>query len=300
MKLQMSPFGHHPEGFDVRTLRANSKLLDYSFLFWIRHVVSCPISHRESLVAVILKQFSKFRTVSWMVISMSLDSKRLWRLVIGVEEVEEWLLGGNFREHMGNAARQLQDWCSSIAQLLKAYSTLLLEKPWTIWRLDLKDFLGPEQRFAAPSNCNAKSEESEESLQSSVGQANLFQARLTNPILGHGHVEWSLLKARLGFFVRERNQNIFLSGEEDTTGEESVFVQQAASGKRLSPAMAGLAAVLVDEEYHYGFVIITNGCRSGLSSLIWNSHIECAIELGLFDCSIRNMARDQENTSPLE
>lgn len=66
MKLQTSLFSHHPEGFDVRMLQANSKLLDYSFLFWIRHVVGCPTSHRESLVAVILKHFSKLMTVFWM------------------------------------------------------------------------------------------------------------------------------------------------------------------------------------------------------------------------------------------
>ncbi|KAL8969768.1 MAG: hypothetical protein Q9197_004170 [Variospora fuerteventurae] len=178
-KLQMAPFSHHPEGFDVRMLQSKSKLLDYSFLFWIRHVHGCPISHRESLVAVILKHFSNFMTVSWMVISMSLDSKGLWRLVIGVEEVEEWLLEGNTQENMGVAARHLQDWCSSIAKLLKAYSTLLLENPWLIWRLDLKGFLGLEQRFAAPSNCIDRSKESEESLQSSAGQATDLQARST-------------------------------------------------------------------------------------------------------------------------
>ena len=260
MKLQMSPFSHHPEGFDIRMLQANSKLLDYSFLFWIHHVVSCPTSHRESLVAVILKHFSKFMTVFWMVISMSLDSRGIWRLVIGVEEVEEWLLEGTSRENMGDAARHLQDWCSSITKLLKAYSTLLFENSWTIWRLDLKSFLGQEQRFAAPSNCIDKSEESEESLQS-AGQANGLQARSKNPILGHD--EWSLLNARLGFFVHGRNQNIFLSGESRTSGEECLFVQHAESGKRLSPATAGLAAVHVDEKFHYGFVVTAKVSAQG-------------------------------------
>lgn len=153
---------------------------------------------------------------------------------------------------MGDAARHLQDWCSSITKLFKAYSTLLLENVWTIRRLDLNIFLGQEQPFAAPSNCIDKSEESGESLQS-AGQANGLQAGSMNPILGHN--KGSLFKARVGFFVHERNQNIFLSGESDTYGEDGLFVQQAESGKRLSPATAGLAAVHVDEKHHYGFVI---------------------------------------------
>ena len=90
-----------------------------------------------------------------------------------------------------------------------------------------------------------RSEESEESLQN-AGQANGLQAGSKNPILGHN--KWSLLKARLGFFVHERNQNIFLSGESDTSGEECLFVQHAESGKRLLPATAGLAAVHVGNQ----------------------------------------------------
>ena len=253
-KLQMLPFDHHPEGFDVRTLQSNKKLLDYSLFFWIHHVLCCPISHRESLVAVIVKHFSKFMTVSWIVVSLSLDSKGLWRLVIGVEEVEEWLLKENLQENMGDAARHLLDWCSGTVKLLKAYSTVLLENPWTIWKLDLKAFLGPEQRFAAPIDCFHKSKESEESLQSSTAQTDRLWATPRNLALGHN--EWSLLKARLGFFVHDRNQNIFLSGEQETSEEgECLFVQHAESGKRLSPATAGLAGVFVDEDYHYGDVI---------------------------------------------
>ena len=261
-KLRMASFSHHPEGFDVRMLQSKSKLLDYSFLFWIRHVHGCPISHCESLAAVILKHFSNFMTVSWIVMSMSLDSKGLWRLVIGVEEVEDWLLEGNSRENMGDAARHLQDWCSSIAKLLKAYSTLLLENPWPIWSLDLKGFLGPEQRFAAPSNCIDRSKESEESLQSSAGQATHLQARSTNPILGHNY---SSLKACLGFFVHERNQNVFLSGEDSASweGEECLFVQHAESGKRLPPATAKLAAVLVNKIYHHLYVITAKVSAQG-------------------------------------
>ena len=253
-KLQMFPFDHHPEGFDVRMLQANKKFLDYSLFFWIHHVLCCPINHRESVVAIISKHFSNFKTVSWIVVSMSLDSKGLWRLVIGIEELEEWLLKENPEEKMSDPARHLLDWCSGTAKLLKAFSTVLLDNPWAIWRLDLKAFLGPEQQFAAPINCFDRSTESEESLQSSTGQADRLRATPRNMTLDHN--EWSLLKARLGFFVHDPNQNIFLSGEQETSEEgECLFVQHAESGKRLSPATAGLAGVFVDEDYHYGDVI---------------------------------------------
>ncbi len=256
-KLQIAPFDHHPDGFDVRLFREKNKLLEYSFCFWIHHVLNCPLSHRESLIAIMLKHFSNSMTVSWIVVSMLLDSKGLWRLLIGVEEVEEWLIADNPQENMSEVARCLQHWCSGVAKLLKAYSTLLLENPWTIWRLDLNSFLGPEQRFSAPSNCFAHRTETEESLKTSTGQASSSQKSSTVPKLGHdlGHGQWSLMKARLGFFVHDPNQNIFLSGEQSTTEEgECLFVQHAETGKRLSPATAGLAAVLVDERYHRGYV----------------------------------------------
>ncbi len=253
-KLQIAPFDHHPDGFNVRLLREENKLLDYGFVFWIHHVLCCPISHRESLVAIMLKHFSNFMTVSWIVVSMLLDSKGLWRLVIGVEEVEEWLVADNTQEDMSEVARCLQHWCSGVAKLLKAYSTLLLENPWTIWRLDINSFLGLEQRFSAPSNCFAHRTETEESLESSTGQESSSQKAPIVPNLDHN--QWSLFKAKLGFVVHDPSQNIFLGGEKSTTTVgECLFVQHAESGKRLSPATAGSAAVLVDEEYHYGYVI---------------------------------------------
>ena len=254
VKIQIFPFDQHPKGFDIRMLQANNKLLEYSFFYWIYHVVGCPIDHRESVIAIILEHFSNFMTVSWVVVSMSLDPRGLWRLLIGVEEVEEWLQKDNSKVKMSDAARHLQNWCSGTIKLLKAYGTLLLANPWTIWRLDLKAFLGPEQGFAASSNCFDQSNESEEGLQSSKGQANQLLRTIKNPTLDHN--QWSLLKARLGFFVHDRNQNIFLSGEDSTSEEgECLFVQQAETGKRLSPATAGLATVLTDDELHYGNVI---------------------------------------------
>ena len=250
----MTSFDYHPKGFDIRMLQANKKLLEYSFFYWIYHVVGCPIDHRESVVAIILKHFSNFMTVSWIVVSMSLDPRGLWRLLIGVEEVEEWLQKENNEENMSDAAKHLQYWCSGTTKLLKAYGTLLLANPWTIWRLDPRAFLRSEQGFAASSNCFDQSKECEESLQSSKGQANQLQRTPRNPTLGHN--QWSLLKARLGFFVHDRNQNIFLSGEDSTSKEgECLFIQHAETGKRLSPATAGLATVLSDDELHYGHVI---------------------------------------------
>lgn len=74
VNLQMSPFDHRPKGFDIQMLRANWKLLEYSFFFWIHHVLDCPINNRESVVAIILRHFSNFITVSWIVVSMLLDS----------------------------------------------------------------------------------------------------------------------------------------------------------------------------------------------------------------------------------
>ena len=116
---------------------------------------------------------------------MSLDPRGLWRLLIGVEEVEDWLQRDNSEDILSGPAGHLQHWCSGTTKLLKAYGTLLLVNPWTIWRLDLKAYLGPEQGFAAPSNCFDQSKESEERLQSSKGQANQLRTTPTNPTLGH-------------------------------------------------------------------------------------------------------------------
>lgn len=257
-KVEILPFDHRPKDFDICMLQANKKLLDYSCFFWIHHVIGCPIDYREFIVGIIAKHFSGFMTVSWIVLSMLLDSKGLWRLVIGIEELEEWLLQGTSQENLSDAARHLQEWCSGTARLLNAYSTLLVNNPWTIWRLDLKAFFGLEQRYAALGNCFEKSEESEQDLQAFTGS----QTAYTKPRLGHN--QWSLLKARLGFFVHERKQNIFLSGEQSTSAEgECLFVQHAESGKRLSPATAGLATVLVDEKYHYGHVVTAKVSAQG-------------------------------------
>jgi hypothetical protein len=174
--------------------------------------------------------------------------------LIGIEELEEWLHQGNLEENLGGAERHLQDRCSEIARLLRAYNTLLLDNPWPIWRLDLKAFLGLEQSSAASIIYSYESKKGEESLQSSTDQASQSQIIPQNPTLSYK--KWSLMKARLGFFVYDRDQNILLSDDEKTSEEgECLFVQHAGSGKRLSPATAGLATVLTDNEYYGGHVI---------------------------------------------
>ena len=254
VKLKKSHFDHRPEDFDIQVFQADKKLLSYSHLFWIHHVLGCPISHRDSMIAIISNHFTNFMTISWIVFSMLADPKGLWRLLIGIEEMEGWLLEGNSQGRMSDTAGHLQDWCTGTIKLLKAYSTLLLDHPWAIWKLDFEAFLGPERQSAVSIDYFDGSLESEQIIQSFTDQALSSQTTPRKPVLAHN--AWSLLKARVGFFVYDRTQNIFLSGESRTSGEgECLLVQHAESGKRLSPATAGLAAVLLEEEYRQGYVI---------------------------------------------
>ena len=291
VKLQMTPFEHRPKGFDIRMLQANGKLLEYSFFFWIHHVLGCPTNNRESVVAIILRHFSNFMTVSWVVVSMLLDVRGLWRFLIGIEELEEWLHQGNPEGKLDGAKKLLHDWCSGIARLLKAYNTLLLDNPWGVWRLDLRTFLGLEQSSAASINYFHESNKSEENLQSCTDQAAQSQTIPQNATLGHN--EWSLMKATLGFFVYDQNQNIFLSGEKETSEEgECLFVQHARSGKRLSPATAGLATVLADQKKYGGYVITAKISEQGkYLAVIYNKWLSIwAIQSGI---KFSNRLRDR-------
>lgn len=237
----------------IHDLRNENKLIEYTCFFWVHHVLDCPTNNRENALALITSHFSYFVTLSWIVTSLLLDSRGLWRLFIGVEEIQDWLIDDKVENERSDSERCVGEWCLGLLKVFKNYGTLLLESPWIIWRLDLNAFTGAEQPLIELSDYLKVSRESEYVFHGSMTSACRLQEIPANAKLDHN--QWSLLKARLGFFVYDTNQKIFLSGEKTTTnGEECLFVQNAESGRRLTPAIAGIS---------HGYVITAKISREG-------------------------------------
>ncbi|MCJ1423804.1 Serine active site containing protein 1 [Sticta canariensis] len=253
--------------------RKENKLIEYTCFFWVHHVLDCPSDNRENVLALIARHFSYFMTLSWIVTTLLLDSRGLWRLFIGVEEIQDWLCDGKTENERSNSERHVREWCLGVLEVFKSYGTLLLERPGTVWRLDLTAFIGAEQPLLASSNRSSVSKESEHVFQGSIASPSRLQRILANTQLGHN--QWSLFKARLGFFVYDRNQKIFLSGEMRTEpGEECLFVQHAETGRRLSSATASLAIIGLDNKRLYGLVITAKiSCKGRYFAIAYNSWV---------------------------
>ena len=235
-------------------LREKNKLIEYTCFFWVHHVLDCPPDNRENVLALIARHFSHFMTLSWIATTLLLDSRGLWRLLIGVEEIQYWMCVEQAENEQSNAERRVREWCLGMLEVFNNYGTLLLECPGMVWRLDLTAFIGAKQPLLASSNCSSVSTESEHVFQGSIASASPIQKIPSVAKLGHNQL--SLLKARLGFFVYDRNQKIFLSGEEYTRrGGECLFVQHAETGRRLFPATASLVTFGPDEDLLSGSVI---------------------------------------------
>lgn len=246
----------------IHDLRNENKLIEYTCFFWVHHVLDCPTNNRENVLALIASHFSNFVTISWIVTSLLLDSRGLWRLFIGVEEMQDWLTDGKVENEQSDSERCVEEWCLGLLKVFKNYGTLLLESPWIIWRLDLTAFIGAEQPLIELSDYLKVSRESEYVFQGSMTSACRLQEIPANEKLDHN--QWSLLKARLGFFVYDKNQKVFISGEQSTTnGEECLFVQNAESGRRLTPAIAGLVEIGAEHSTRHGYVITAKISREG-------------------------------------
>jgi hypothetical protein len=226
---------HHPDRF-----------LGYACLHWIFHALDCPLEYRDMLAQTLVDHMGDPEIArSWLEKALTLDRRGLWRLVIGVEDLQALLVE---RREMGDAANgvyQAYEWCTRILICLDDYGTAFTRNPTLMQtlQLELMDVKGGEERVHTTlSTTRREAEESYYGLNKLIDKDIEFErTHLGYEEAGH----FNLWKAQLGFFVYEPNQRLFFSGEHYTgalgsNDAEWLYGQDAETGRRLPPVIKTL------------------------------------------------------------
>ena len=232
--------------------------LEYSCIYWIYHALDCPINHGNDMARLLTDRFTAVVTRFWLEGSLQLDRRGLWRLMIGIEELDSFF---RERKEMSDATTdvsQVCEWCAGLRSCLDNYGTSFMKSPSFVQTLDLRSFyLGKPSKSIAEPGLNDHQE---------VGMVlcGLGTPTASNPdfertqLAYEEGVQFDVWKATLGFFVYDSTQDVFFSGEKTTheptkldfgLPQEWLFVQQAETGRRLPPVTQNIRENTDEENY---------------------------------------------------
>ena len=253
--IERSPLVSIPNHSMIRSNKSNEvfnddTFLEYSCIYWVYHSLDCPIKHGNDL-ALLLHNYiiSSEATRSWLQTSLLLDRRGLWRLAIGLEELEALFTEMKETGNVTKDVSQSYEWCAGVRSCLDEYGTTFMKSPSLIQTLKLESFSLGESRVSV-AEPRVENQREVEVLLHKSGTPTARDSDFERTHLGYEnqHVRYfNLWKAELGFFIYDPNQNIFFNGEMNpgewsTTDhfEEWLFVQNAENGKRLSPVALDL------------------------------------------------------------
>ena len=110
-------------------------------MHWTYHSLDCSTEWGNDVAHWLTDQFTSAEvTRYWLEGSLLLDRKGLWRLVIGIEELEVFFYERRKMDDASENALQMCEWCTGIRNILKDYGTIFMESPSLIQTLDLESF----------------------------------------------------------------------------------------------------------------------------------------------------------------
>ena len=239
--------------------------LGYSCIYWTYHTLDCPIEWGNDMAHWLTDQFtSPAVTCNWLEESLLLDRKGLWRLAIGIEELEVFFCERREMDDASEDVSQMCEWCTGIRNILDHYGAIFMEFPSLIQTLELGSFyLGKPSKSLSESG--SENEREVEIVLHESRTPTVSDPDFERTHLGYeGYEHFNLWKAELGFFVYDPNQDVFFSGEKSLDAglrsgsrvrQEWLFVQQATTGKRLPPVAKDLGKNVSSPDYSLGSVI---------------------------------------------
>jgi hypothetical protein len=91
--------------------------LDYVCIYWTQHALSCSVGDLDDLAHLLIEQFaSSVVTRYWLERSLLLDPKGLWRLAIGIEDLETLFFHNQRMGHSTDEISQICMWCASVSE----------------------------------------------------------------------------------------------------------------------------------------------------------------------------------------
>jgi hypothetical protein len=114
-----------------------SGLLNYSCQHWIQHAIESPAESANDLARLLYRTLTPTVTHSWIEQSLILDSRGLWRLSIGLEELNSYFVIAREKDLTNEEVVGLCHWCTNVQTYLSMYGTAFTQSPHLVQILEL-------------------------------------------------------------------------------------------------------------------------------------------------------------------
>lgn len=270
----LRPIGAEEEKPDLSLLRSKNPFLEYACFSWMIHLTDCTSMEALEVFRSVHCTFDSPATFGWIESCMALQPQDVPRLLIGLEEVRDWIdslqIGTVIADDLSYTFAL--KWCTTMEQVLKEYSPVLEERTADIYYLDLATIFaahGLTETYKKHGGVIRRERCSRFST-----DRNPRPARKNIPLCRQLQMPSKTEIYGLGFFIYESNRDIYLSGLQK---QPTLFAQSASSGKRLLPLSDPeardlyhlLSYEISGDGNHLGVVYISDSEGQRLSIAIW-------------------------------
>ena len=131
-------------------LRLESRLRDfplaeYAIFSWLVHLVDCDILAFQEIVTAVRNTYDSPCTFCWIEMCLALDGDSLWRVVISLQEIGDWISdatsssssSGSPSIELGENGRFVESWCKALLCFFTEYGGPVRLCPSQVHSLDL-------------------------------------------------------------------------------------------------------------------------------------------------------------------
>lgn len=226
------PIEAEEEKPDLSLLRSKNPFLEYACFSWMIHLTDCTSMEALEVSRSLHRTFDSPATFGWIESCMVLQPQNASRLLIGLEEVRDWIdslqIGTVIAEDSSYSFAL--NWCTTIEQVLKEYSPVLEDRTAEIYYLDfaiifaahgLKETYEKHGGLMRRERCSRFSTD----RIPRTARKSLPLCRQLQMLPGTDIYD-------LDFFIYEPNRDIYISS---FNIQRSIFAQSASNGRRLPP-----------------------------------------------------------------
>lgn len=273
-----SPLSHFAEGilnverFNIERFRAQNAFIEYACAYWVYHILECPPEVQDNALTLLESSLTCSTTLFWIETSSLLKPSGLWRLIIAIQELDDWTDDQKGETKVESSRAVIDIWCTGVLEFLDSYGPILAERPWIIWLIRVKQFPNHEKGARICSQYQPTSEEQEWVFEGSLVPATQAY-KLPASALLHRH-QRLLMRARFGFIFYEPRRKIYVTGERSAIDGDQLFVQEAATGRCLLPAIAStedygdVVAAKISDDGKYLAIAYTKWLS------VWSIHLD--------------------------
>lgn len=228
----LRPIGAEEEKPDRSLLRSKNPFLEYACFSWMIHLTDCTSMEALEVFRSVYCTFDSPATFGWIESCMALQPQDVPRLLIGLEDVREWIDSFQVGTVIANDSSYsfTLNWCTTMEQVLKEYSAVLEKRTADIYYLDFATIFaahGLTETYKRHGGLMRR-----EKCSRFSHDRNPRPARKNIPLCRQLQMPFDSGIYDLGFFIYESNRDIYLSGLQR---QPTLFAQSASSGKRLLP-----------------------------------------------------------------